>query len=307
MPGVRVPPSVPVPPAPGLECVVNVSEGRDDVALHTLATACGGVLADVHRDADHHRAVLTLAGPAPAVESAARALTAAAVANLHLDGHRGSHPRFGVVDVVPFVPLEAALDGRLRPPAALDAAVGARDRFARWAADTLGLPCFLYGPLPGGGARSLPEVRRGAFTGLAPDVGPAVPHPTAGACAVGARGFLVAYNLWLDDRPDGLALARTVAAEVRGPAVRTLGLDVGGRAQVSCNLVDPFAVGPEALYDEVRALLEPYGARIARCELVGLVPQAVRDAVTPVRRDLLDLDAGATVEARLAAGRGGAS
>lgn len=301
-----MPPGDPGPPAPGLECVVNVSEGRDDDALEALATVCGGVLADVHRDADHHRAVLTLAGPAPAVEAAARALTAAAVARLHLDGHRGSHPRFGVVDVVPFVPLETGPDGRLRPPAALDTAVGARDRFADWAAGRLGLPCFLYGPLPGGGARTLPEVRRGAFTRLAPDVGPAVPHPTAGACAVGARGFLVAYNLWLDDRPDGLALARTVAAEVRGPAVRTLGLDVGGRAQVSCNLVDPFAVGPEALYDEVRALLEPHGATIARCELVGLVPQAVRDAVTPARRDLLDLGTGATVEARLAAGRGAA-
>lgn len=282
-----------------LECVVNVSEGRTDDVLDDLARACGDVLVDRHRDAGHHRAVLTLAGPSDDVEEGARLLAAAAAARLDLSRHEGSHPRFGVVDVVPFVPLDREPEGALVRPGSLDRAVGARDRFARWAARYLQLPCFLYGPLPGGGERTLPEVRRRAFADLAPCTGPPAPHPTAGACAVGARGFLVAYNLWLADAPGALAIARSAAAAVRGPAVRALGLDVGGRAQVSCNLVDPLTVGPAAVHDLVVPLLEGAGSGVDRCELVGLVPEAVLRAVPPARRPALGLDPGATIEARL--------
>jgi glutamate formiminotransferase len=260
-----------------LECVVNISEGRDAAVIAAIAGAGGDHVLDVHSDADHHRSVLTLAGPH--VDEAARAVASAAVARLDLRTHAGVHPRFGVVDVVPFAPLDGT---------GLTAALAARDAFSTWAGAQLGLPCFRYGP-----ERSLPDVRRGAFTVLAPDTGPATPHPTGGACAVGARPILVAYNLWL--RSPDLTLARRVAAAVRGPEVRALGLAVGDAVQVSMNLVAPLVVGPAAVYDTVDAI-----ARVERAELVGLVPAAVLAATDPARWPELDLAADRTIESRYA-------
>lgn len=263
-----------------LECVVNLSEGRDQGRLATLAAAAGGDLLDVHRDAHHHRSVLTIVG-----DEAPRRVASTAVSLLDLSGHAGVHPRLGVVDVVPFVPL-AGSD--------LASAVEARDRFAAWMADTLGVPCFLYGP-----ERSLPEVRRGAFRELTPDTGPSRPHPTAGATAVGAREVLVAYNVWLADAD--LATARSIATAVRQPTVRTLGLQVGDRVQVSMNLVEPLVAGPGEAYGLVERALQGTGARIERSELVGLVPEAVVASTPRVDWERLDLDAERTIEARVAA------
>ena len=257
-----------------LECVVNVSEGRREDRLGVLAAAAGADLLDVHRDGDHHRAVLTLVGT-----DAPRRVAGAAVAELDLRAHDGVHPRLGVVDVVPFVPLE---------PATMADAVTARDEFAAWAGDALGVPCFLYGE-----ERSLPQVRKEAWRTLAPDTGPREPHPTAGAMCVGARLPLVAYNVWLVE-PD-LALARRIAAAVRGPHLRALGLAVGRRVQVSMNLIAPAVLGPAAAYDLVAA-----HAPVAGAELVGLVPQHVLLAVPAERWDELDLGPDRTIEARLA-------
>lgn len=259
---------------------MNVSEGRRADVVAALTAAAGAALLDVHVDPDHHRSVLTLAGDE--VEDATRAVARVAVARIDLSGHAGAHPRIGALDVVPFVPFPGS-------EARLDDAVGARDRFARWAADELGLPSFLYGC-----ERSLPEVRRGAFRTLRPDAGPPRPHPSAGAVAVGARPVLVAYNLWLAEAD--LGLARRVAAELRSPAVRALGLGVGSAVQVSCNLVDPASFGPADAYDAVARR-----AAVARAELVGLVPAAVLAAAPERRWAELDLDPSRTVEARLAA------
>jgi glutamate formiminotransferase len=256
-----------------LECVVNVSEGRDPVVLAELAAAAGSDLLDRHADPDHHRSVFTLVGTA-----APRRLATAAVEHLDIGRHDGVHPRLGVVDVVPFVPLAGTT---------LADAVAARDAFAAWFAGELAVPCFLYGP-----ERSLPEVRRRAFRELAPDVGPSVPHPTAGACCVGARPVLVAYNVWLAE-PDG-ARAREIAAAVRSPAVRALGLTCGDRVQVSMNLVAPEVTGPAEAYDAVAARTAVAGA-----ELVGLVPAAVLDRIPPSRWEELDLDPDRTIEARV--------
>lgn len=274
-----------------LECVVNVSEGRDAEVLAALAVAAGTSLLDVHTDAHHHRSVFTLAGPR--VEDGSRALVAAAVATIDLRHHAGAHPRLGAADVVPFVPLEGS---------SMADAVAARDRLARWAGTDLGVPCFLYGP-----ERSLPDVRRAAFRTLAPDTGPPRPHPTAGATAVGARGVLVAYNVWLAaGTPE--AVARQVAGAVRGRAVRALGLDVGGRAQVSCNLVLPLATGPADAFDAIAAAARAVGAEVEGAELVGLMPAAVLRAVDRSRWKALDLEPSRTIEARLAeAGLDGAA
>ena len=260
-----------------LECVVNVSEGRRADVVAAIGAAAGPCLLDVHSDAHHHRSVLTLAGPD--VEDAARAVAREAIARIDLTAHDGVHPRLGAVDVVPFVPLAGS---------SMDDALAARDRFAAWAADALAVPCFLYGP-----ERTLPDVRRRAFTDLAPDVGPGAPHPTAGAAAVGARPVLVAYNLWLAPGVP-VTVARDIARSLRSEHVRALGLDVGGQAQVSCNLIAPLVVGPDAVYDAVAAQ-----AAVARPELVGLAPAAVVAGIPEARWAALDLGSSRTIEARL--------
>lgn len=270
------------PPFPGpgrwhrglvLECVVNVSEGRDVGTLAALVEAAGEHLLDLHTDPHHHRSVLTLVG-----EAAPRRVAAVAVERIDLRAHVGVHPRLGAVDVVPFV----ALDG-----STADDAVAARDRFAQWAADELDLPCFVYGA-----ERTLPEVRRNAFGELAPDTGGPAPHPTGGACAVGARPLLVAYNLWLAE-PD-LELARRAARQVRSGEIRALGLQVGDRVQVSMNLVRPLECGPAEAWDRVVAVAPAAGA-----ELVGLVPSEVLDRTPTERWEQLDLAPDRTIEARL--------
>jgi len=281
-----------------LECVANVSEGQDEALLTDLAARAGDALLDLHRDADHHRAVLTLAGPADLVSESARALATAAVDRLDLRAHDGAHPRLGVLDVVPFVPYQP---GR-RAPEDLGAAAALRDDFAHWLGTELGVPSFLYGPLPGGANRTLPDIRRRAFAvaGLAPDFGPPRPDPRTGASAVGARRVLVAYNIWVSS----VEVARRVAPAVRGRAVRALGLAVGDRAQVSCNLVDPDAYGPERLFDDVGALVAEAGGVVGGAELVGLIPESVLAAISRSRWTELGLGEWSTIEARLAAGPG---
>lgn len=256
-----------------LECVVNISEGRDQGAIDAIARSAGPELLDVHTDADHHRSVLTVIG-----EAAPRAIARAAVDRLDLRDHQGAHPRIGVVDVVPFV----ALDGSTP-----DEARAARDDFSRWTAAELGVPCFRYGS-----ERTLPEIRRGAFTTITPDDGPLAPHPTAGAIAVGARPVLLAYNVWLAE-PD-LDQAKRIAAAIRSPSVRALGLRVGDRVQVSMNLIEPDVTGPSAVVDAIAEL-----APVERCELVGLLPRRILDREDEARWDELDLGPDRTIESRL--------
>jgi glutamate formiminotransferase len=262
-----------------LECVVNISEGSDELVVAQLAEAVAPDLLDVHSDRHHNRSVFTLVG-----EQAPRALAEAAVRRLDLGSHRGVHPRIGIVDVVPFVPLDGAT---------LADAHAARDRFGAWAAATLGVPCFVYGS-----ERTLPDVRRGAFVAFPPEFGPHHPHPTAGATAVGAREVLVAYNVWLADAD--LALARQIARQVRGGPVRAIGLAVGDRAQVSLNLIDPPRAGPAEAFDLVRTAARAAGSDVAGAELVGLLPAEVLEAIEPDRWEELDLAPERTIEARLA-------
>jgi len=261
-----------------LECVVNLSEGRSDRLLREISDLVAGSLLDLHADPDHNRCVVTLMGT-----DAVRDLTRWAVENLDLGGHSGVHPRLGTIDVVPFVPLEGST---------MQDALAARDTFARWAASELGIPCFLYGP-----ERSLPEVRRRAWTDLAPDIGPREPHSRAGAICTGARAPLVAWNVWVAGID--VAGARAVAARVRTDTIRTLGLRTGAHTQVSVNLIEPLVDGPDDAYDAIVSEL-PEEARVIRSELVGLVPRAVLASIDPDRWDELDLDDSRTIEARLA-------
>ena len=253
-----------------LECVINISEGRRLDVIAAVGAAAGDHLLDVHTDAQHHRSVLTLAGPD--AEDAAFAVVTEACDRIDLRDHDGVHPRLGAADVVPFVPLGEAT---------LDDAVAARDRVSRRITDELSVPCVRYGP-----ERTLPDVRRKAATEVEA-------HATAGICCVGARPVLVAYNLWL--RPGStLDDARRIANEIRRPTLRTLGLQVGEAVQVSCNLIDPSTTGPDVAFDAVAAR-----APVARAELVGLVPASVLEAIPEGRWLQLDLSWSRTIEARL--------
>ena len=166
------------------------------------------------------------------------------------------------------------------------------------------MPCFLYGP-----GRSLPEIRRGAFTTVAPDTGPPSPHPTAGATAVGARNVLIAYNVWIgaadgSDAVDVVAVAKRLAGHVRRPGLRTLGLDVDGAAQVSCNVVDPARVTLVEVYDAVATGAATQGCKVLRGELVGLLPRSALAAVPEARWVALGLRDEDTIEHRLGTRRG---
>jgi glutamate formiminotransferase len=257
-----------------LECVINISEGADTARIDALAQSVSIDLLDVHSDADHNRSVFTLAG----VE-APRILARKALEILDLSHHEGVHPRVGIIDVVPFVAIE---------PSTFDDALRARDDFARFAADELGIPCFLYGP-----ERTLPYIRKHAFADLLPDHGPHTPHPQAGAICVGARPILIAYNLWLKDAT--LETAKEIAKHIRSESVRALGLQVGPAVQVSMNLIDPAATGPDAVWD----LVERYAA-IDHAELVGLVPARTLAKIDRSRWAQLDLASDKTIEARFA-------
>lgn len=255
-----------------LECVINISEGHGGPALRAVVEAAGDSLLDVHRDDHHNRAVLTLAGDG--VEVAAQEVARACVAILDLSTHVGAHPRIGVIDVVPFVPLAGST---------MDDAVRARDAFAEWLSGEQSVPCHLYGP-----ERSLPDLRRQVRALDEPG------HPTAGACAVGAREILVAYNLWL--ATGDVSTAEAIAKAIRSPAVRALGLQVGDAVQVSCNLIAPHDVGPAEIYDMVASR-----ADVARPELVGLLPRDVLLAIPRARWESLDLSEDRTIEARIEA------
>jgi glutamate formiminotransferase len=280
-----------------LECVPNVSEGRDGGVLDALTRACGDALLDRHVDADHHRSVFTLAGAATI--AAARALATVVAQRVDLRGHTGVHPRLGAIDVVPFVALAGS-----DPQDAVDAARA----FGEWIAAALGLPVFFYDAADLE-RRPLPGTRRDAFARRVPDLGPDRPHPSLGAVAVGARPPLVAVNCELES--DDVELARAIAAQVRErdgglPGVRALGLRLHSvaRAQVSMNLVALERTGLQEACRTVDALARRAGDAVARIELVGLVPAVELSRCDAEFRAWSGIGPEQTIEGRLAA-RGG--
>jgi glutamate formiminotransferase/glutamate formiminotransferase/formiminotetrahydrofolate cyclodeaminase len=253
-----------------IECVPNFSNGRDASFLDDLARAVRGVAAvrllDYSADKDHNRSVYTFAGPPEAVAEAAFAAVRIAVERIDLNDHEGVHPRIGAADVVPFVPLE-----NVAMSECADLAHGFANRL--WS--QLGFPSFLYEKA---GTRRLEEVRRAAKAGAAPDIGIGR-HPTAGACAVGARDFLIAWNIWLETAD--LEIARRIARSVRFssggfPGVKALGLPLAseGIVQVSINSTDFRATPLHAIFDAVKALATSAGVAVRGSELIGLIPAA---------------------------------
>jgi glutamate formiminotransferase len=283
-----------------LECVVNVSEGRDMARLLTIARASGPALVDVHADGDHHRSVFTLAGPgAHDAAPGARALALAVAEQCSITGHEGEHPRFGALDVVPFVALGGTRVEREQ------AAEQAR-AFAQWWAEEFAVPVFLYDDADPE-HRDLPTARASGFRHRKPDFGPAEPHPRLGATAVGARRPLVACNCVLVSRD--VSVARRIARDVRERngglrGVRALGffLARSQRAQVSMNLVDLERTGVQDACLHVRELALGYGTDVAGVELVGLIPGRDLDRCTDDFLQWSGLDVDSAIEVRIGKG-----
>jgi glutamate formiminotransferase len=266
-----------------VECVPNFSEGRDATVIAALVQAISGVsgAAVLGRtsDADHNRSVITFAGEPKAVAEAAYRGIECAVTRIDLNRHAGIHPRIGAADVVPLVPLSGITMGDC---------VLLAEQLAERVWRELHVPVYLYEAAARRPDRAnLANIRRGRFEGLReevrfnaarlPDFGEAALHPTAGACVIGARKLLIAFNVNLTTADVKIArsIARTIRFSSGGlPAVKALGLylESRGYAQVSVNLTD-FEITPLcAVFEAVRAAAESCGIRISGTELIGLIP-----------------------------------
>jgi glutamate formiminotransferase / 5-formyltetrahydrofolate cyclo-ligase len=290
-----------------VESVPNVSEGRRLDVVERLASAITSIpevhLLDRTSDASHNRSVFTLAGPAGPVADALDRLVGAAIDEIDMTSHRGEHPRIGAVDVIPFVPLGETT---------MDEAVSLARGFGRRIAERHDLPVYLYAAAAMRPERvKLADVRRGQYEGLRaeisqrgrePDFGPARMHPTAGAVAVGARPFLIAYNINLDSADKDLAvrIARRIRESGGGlPKVQGNGffIDELDRAQVSMNILDFRTTPLWLVWETVRAEAAEDEVELAESELIGLAPLAAFLDVA----DHAGADRDAPIEARLAA------
>lgn len=283
---------------PLIECVPNFSEGRDPAVVEAIVAAMtvdGVSLLDYSRDADHNRSVVTIAGPpAAVVESALRGVGKAS-ALIDLTTQRGAHPRIGAADVIPFVPVR---DISLEQCVMLARQAGA-EIWSRYA-----VPVYFYEAAAARPDRALlEEVRRGQFEGLRdavrrevarrPDVGGPDLHPTAGASAVGARRFLIAWNLYLDTTD--VATARSIAREIRASSggltgVKAMGVLAGGEAQISMNITDFRQTPLSQVYAAVEEKARRFGSKVARGELIGLIPEAAAERESEWLRHFHEFD-----------------
>jgi len=272
-----------------IESVPNVSEGRNRATIDEIASAvrlAGARLLDVHSDVDHNRSVFTFVGGENDVAEGTLSLCRVAVRRVDLGKHRGTHPRMGAIDVVPFVPLDDA---------SMSVCIRLATETGRRIAEEFDIPVYLYGESATRPERAnLAEIRRGGFerfgekisnSAWAPDFGPKRVHPTAGVVAVGARPFLVAYNVVLETKD--VEAARQTARAVRErdgglPGVKALGmiLESRGLAQVSMNLTNVRATTVFDAFEAVRHEAARRGIGVRESEIVGLVPRVALGGAT---------------------------
>lgn len=265
-----------------IECVPNVSEGRDRGSIEEMAAAVRSVpglrLLNVSSDGSHNRSVFTFVGDADAVRGGVHALFEAALPRIDLRTHRGEHPRMGAVDVVPFIPIRgSSVEGCV----ALSREVGGE------IAERFGIPVYLYEDSASEeGRRNLAEVRKGQYEGFAekmkdplwkPDFGPNQPHPSAGVVAMGARAFLIAYNINLGTAE--LAIAERVAKAIRNQSggfryVKAMGVALADRGivQVSINMTNFRRTPLHRVFECVRSEAARHGVSIVGSEIIGLTP-----------------------------------
>ena len=263
--------------APLVECVPNFSEGRDPATIDALRAAISGVpgvqLLDVQSDTSHNRSVFTFVAPPAAAADAAFAAMRVATDRIDLTKHSGEHPRMGATDVVPFVPVAGVT---------MDDCVALARTLGEHVGRELGIPVFLYAKAATRPEHErLPDIRKGEFEALrertlAPDFGPPKAHPTAGVTAIGARPFLVAFNVYLDTQD--IAVAKAIAKQIRTssgglPGVQASGFIVDGLAQVSMNLLDIDVTSPAVIFNAIKARAEKHGVGVQYSEIVGLIPE----------------------------------
>jgi glutamate formiminotransferase/formiminotetrahydrofolate cyclodeaminase len=296
-----------------VECVPNFSEGRDKTKVDAIVEAMkldGVYLLDREMDADHNRCVITLAGEREAVQEAAIRGVGKAAELIDLTEHQGAHPRLGAADVVPFIPIEGV---------SIEDCVA----MARHAGEQIWkryrIPVYLYEAAANTPERqNLENIRRGQFEGIRteiatnparkPDYGNAELHSTAGACVVGARKFLIAYNIFLNTAD--VDIAKKIAKAVRFSSgglryVKAAGFLVRGQAQVSMNLTDFEQTPMHRVFEMVRAEAARYGVRPASSEIVGLVPKKAIEQVAEWYLQVENFDSSLILENRLTAVMGG--
>lgn len=300
-----------------IECVPNFSEGRDpakvDAIVQAMSAVAGVYVLDREMDGDHHRCVITLAGEPDAVGEAAILGTGKAMELIDMNEHKGAHPRVGATDVVPFIPVEGV---SLEDCVALAKRVG-NEIWKRYR-----IPIFFYEAAATRPDRvNLENVRRGQYEGLKeelkknhdrqPDVGEPKMHPTAGVTVVGARKFLVAYNVNLNT-PD-VSIANKIAKAIRFSNggfryVKSMGVELKARnlAQVSINLTDYEQTPMHRVYAAVKREAERYGAMPVGSEIVGLVPKKAIEAATDYFLQLENFSPSQVFENKLAAALTGA-
>lgn len=300
---------------PLIECVPNFSEGRNaavvDAIVQSMLAVAGVSLLAREMDADHNRSVITLAGAPQAVAEAAVRGAGVAAERIDLRHHQGAHPRLGATDVIPFVPLEGAT---------LEECV----RLAEWVGAEIWkrfqIPVYLYeAAARRDDRRGLETIRKGQFEGVSelvktdpartPDFGLPFPdcrlHPSAGATVVGARKFLIAYNVNLDT-PD-VAIAKAIAKAIRTssgglPALKGMGVQLShpSRAQVSMNLTDFETTSLATAWRAVAAEAARHGAKPVESELIGLVPRKALEQAAAEMLQFVAFDAEMVIETRVA-------
>lgn len=294
-----------------VECVPNFSEGRRPEVIAAIRDAIAAVpgvaMLDVSSDPSHNRTVVTFAAPVESAVQAAFSGIAKARELIDLTTHSGEHPRIGATDVCPFIPLD---DTTMDECVALARSLGAK------VGTELGIPVFLYERAATRPDRAnLADIRRGEFEKArdeigtnpdrVPDFGPNKIHPTAGATVIGARPFLVAFNVYLGPASN-LAVAKEVAKAVRTsggglPAVKGLGLEVDGQAQVSMNLTDTDTTPIWRAYDAVKAEAEKRGVSPTWSEIVGLVPGRALFEIAAHHIQLKEFSADRVLESKIGA------
>jgi len=281
-----------------IECVPNFSEGLDAKKVEAIVRAMrvdGVHLLDWSRDSDHNRSVVTIAGAPEAVVEAAVRGAGKAAELIDLTRQTGVHPRIGAADVIPFVPVSGV--------SLVQCVMLARQAgMAIWR--RFGVPVYFYEAAAARPDRvNLEDVRRGQFEGLLrdsvkdvtrrPDVGGPELHGTAGASAVGARKFLIAYNIYLQE--GDVSLARAVAREIRASSggllgVKAMGVLANGRAQVSMNITDFHRTPMTKVHAAVAAIAERHGVSIGEGEVIGLIPEEAYEPNAEWVRQTVDFD-----------------
>jgi glutamate formiminotransferase len=296
-----------------IECVPNFSEGRDKARVEAILAAMrrdGVQLLDFEMDADHNRSVVTLVGEREPLLAAVLAGIGKATELIDLNTHTGAHPRLGATDVVPFIPIEGAT---------LEDCVQMARELGQKIWEQYKIPVYFYEAAATRPERTnLENIRRGQFEGIRaeiatvearrPDVGEPAVHPTAGAIVVGARKFLVAYNVYLQTK--NVEIAKKVAKAVRFSsgglrAVKGMGVEVRGQAQVSMNLTDTDLTPVSRVFEFVKREAARYGVGVESSEIVGLIPKRALEDAAEWFLQIENFNSSMILENRLAAVRGG--